>query len=174
MSTNKRHSRGGMKPLRQRSRARNKAQRIDARDCAAWDQALEDGAGDLSATSAAWFENGRRVDAWKRRHQQRHAENLAAAALGRYKAVAEEQAARLTTETQALSFDPPDIISVPMNLRDRKGGDMDEWPEALRVRQFPLTDGELRELGAAFMEDVRTAGPGECPRLREIMEDDQP
>jgi hypothetical protein len=26
---------------------------------------------------------------------------------------------------------------VPMRLRDRKGGDPDEWPEDLRVRQFP-------------------------------------
>jgi hypothetical protein len=24
-----------------------------------------------------------------------------------------------------------------MKLRDRKGGDMSEWPESLRVREFP-------------------------------------
>ena len=49
---------------------------------------------------------------------------------------------------------PADFLDrVSRRLRDRKGGDMEEWPEALRVRQFPLTDGELRELGAAFMED---------------------
>lgn len=64
-------------------------------------------------------------------------------------------------EPLALSFDPPDIISVPMNLRDRKGGDMDEWPESLRVRQFPL-------------DDVRKASPSDRHRRREIMEDDQP
>jgi hypothetical protein len=26
---------------------------------------------------------------------------------------------------------------VALRLRDRKGGDMDEWPYDLRVRQFP-------------------------------------
>jgi len=26
---------------------------------------------------------------------------------------------------------------VSKRLRDRKGGDMDEWPESLKVRQFP-------------------------------------
>lgn len=30
----------------------------------------------------------------------------------------------------------PDI-PVPISLRDRKGGDMSEWPEDLRVREFP-------------------------------------
>jgi len=50
---------------------------------------------------------------------------------------------------------------VSKRLRDRKGGDMSEWPESLKVRQFPL-------------DDVRKASPGDRHRLREIMEDDQP
>ena len=28
----------------------------------------------------------------------------------------------------------------PLALRDKKGGDWSEWPEALRVREFPHTE----------------------------------
>jgi protein gp37 len=31
----------------------------------------------------------------------------------------------------------PTLDGQPLKLRDKKGGDMSEWPEALRVRQFP-------------------------------------
>jgi protein gp37 len=30
---------------------------------------------------------------------------------------------------------------VPVRFEDRKGGDMDEWPEDLRVREFPVVTG---------------------------------
>ena len=31
----------------------------------------------------------------------------------------------------------------PMRLEDPKGGDSEEWPEDLRVREFPNDDSEL-------------------------------
>lgn len=43
-------------------------------------------------------------------------------------------------------------------LRDKKGGNIDEWPADIRVRQMPaghvvkLTDAQVRELGRAFSE----------------------
>lgn len=39
------------------------------------------------------------------------------------------------TEPSGAPDDGGDMV--PMRLRDRKGGDPDEWPEDLRVRQFP-------------------------------------
>ena len=33
--------------------------------------------------------------------------------------------------------EPPGEVSTPRRLRSRKGGDWDEWPEALRVREMP-------------------------------------
>jgi protein gp37 len=35
------------------------------------------------------------------------------------------------------AYDPDDVQSSVNNLRDRKGGDPTEWPEDLRVREFP-------------------------------------
>lgn len=32
---------------------------------------------------------------------------------------------------------PPSLIHVPLTLHDSKGGDPSEWPEDLRVREFP-------------------------------------
>lgn len=41
----------------------------------------------------------------------------------------------------ARPFDPEwtggEIVQAPVRLKDRKGGDMEEWPEDLRVRQIP-------------------------------------
>ncbi len=41
----------------------------------------------------------------------------------------------------ARPFDPEwtggEIVQTPVRLKDRKGGDMEEWPEDLRVRQLP-------------------------------------
>jgi hypothetical protein len=126
MRTNKRHSRGGLKPLRQRKKI-NKGFRLSRALC-------------------------ERVDAWKREHQQRLVKQLGAAAV-------------------QSPPGPAGVMPIPMRpaserlpvggLRDRKGGDMSEWPESLKVRQFPL-------------DDVCKASHSDQHRRREIMEDDQP
>jgi hypothetical protein len=36
----------------------------------------------------------------------------------------------------AFPVDPPGV-KWPLELRDRKGGEMSEWPEDLRIREFP-------------------------------------
>jgi hypothetical protein len=96
MSTNKRHSRGGLKPLRQRKKI-NKGFRLRrALTCFSWLWYQRGGgefAVELDNVADRRVAHYERVDAWKRQHQQRHAENLAAAALARYKATADEQAA---------------------------------------------------------------------------------
>ena len=39
------------------------------------------------------------------------------------------------TRGDAPNHEPPELI--PLRLRDRKGGDLDEWPADLQVREFP-------------------------------------
>jgi hypothetical protein len=34
-----------------------------------------------------------------------------------------------------------DLDAIEINLRDRKGGNWDEWPADLRIREFPTTRG---------------------------------
>ena len=36
----------------------------------------------------------------------------------------------------------------PLKLRDKKGGDMSEWPEDLRVRQFPEAPSTLHAINS--------------------------
>jgi hypothetical protein len=51
-------------------------------------------------------------------------------------AVAEMVGAQSIT-TSGLQGATPDKAMFGYRLKDRKGGDMAEWPEGLRVRQFP-------------------------------------
>jgi len=105
MTTNKRHSRGGLKPLRQRKKINKGFRELD----------------NLADRRVA---NCERVDAWKREHQQRHAENLAAAALSRYKATADEQAAWHDRGGQIIAREPG--VRPPFVVADR----LDERPWA--------------------------------------------
>jgi protein gp37 len=46
----------------------------------------------------------------------------------------------------APTFEPDQLIHVePLKLRDRKGGDIDEWPLDLRVREFPTERTDSRK-----------------------------
>jgi protein gp37 len=46
-------------------------------------------------------------------------------------------ALRLGQHTDVVKSLPVEDRSVPIKLKDRKGGDMEEWPSDLRIRQFP-------------------------------------
>jgi hypothetical protein len=137
MTTNKRHSRGGLKPSPKNKR--NKAGRLLTRERAAnethrdiLELAGRPFSDDEIGQSAAVVDESKqrrvahceRVDAWKRQHRQRHAENLAAAALARYKAVAEDQAAWHDRRGQIIARDPG--VSPPFVVADR----LDERPWA--------------------------------------------
>lgn len=40
----------------------------------------------------------------------------------------------------AVDGEPPRTVPWQLSMRDRKGGDMDEWPIDLRVREFPRAE----------------------------------
>jgi hypothetical protein len=206
MSTNKRHSRGGLRPLRQRSRwitgknERNKAARLRDREASArlefallgeggkaCEKCGEQGpglAGGLCgpcirwmcmwarpgaalptaaaselrvrvATARAGCHRGR-VEAWKQqhqRHQQRHAENLAAAALGRYKATADEQAAWHDRGGQIIAREPG--VRPPFVVADR----LDKRPWARLT-----TETQAPDVAAADSAEVKSEAPAPRPR----------
>lgn len=44
---------------------------------------------------------------------------------------------QLGAKPNQVFYGDPEKTTHPIRLKDCKGGDMDEWPEDLRVRQFP-------------------------------------
>lgn len=55
-----------------------------------------------------------------------------------------EELDRWPLESRVAYEDERGDLIEDVRLRDRKGGDPDEWPKDLRVRQFPNTDREVR------------------------------